>query len=192
LEQRAKREGGCLHFILGSQALKYMNGNWRFVHPEYASSDQNVSIPYTALYDGSQEIWRWLQTRNFMEQIGKALFVPAGINNKLGLSDFSISDYNSTIRDYLRQPIDFNNKESQFIHINSFPSSEEHLKIVLEKLQVKTIITSYNADRHLEVFYGGKQYNLCSKPMNGVAAGLLRKNKRLWLSDSQGKREKIK
>jgi hypothetical protein len=38
LEDKARRKGGYVHFILGNHEIMNLNGDWRYIHPKYAQS----------------------------------------------------------------------------------------------------------------------------------------------------------
>lgn len=80
LERKAIKRGGYIHFLLGEQEIKHLNGMWRFQQPSYARRRQSNGRSYAVLYDGNQELWRWLRTKNTIEKIGTFLFTQGGIN----------------------------------------------------------------------------------------------------------------
>lgn len=70
LEEKAKRKGGYVHFILGKNEINNLNGAWQRLQPRYAKSRRTSKAPYVVLYDGNSELRRWLQTKNIVEKIG--------------------------------------------------------------------------------------------------------------------------
>ena len=97
LEEKARKMGGYVHFVLGNHEIMNLNGDWRYVHPKYATSS---SIPYTALYNGNSELWRWVCTKNIIEKIGDTLFVHAGISKELLRLNLSVAEINNLARPY--------------------------------------------------------------------------------------------
>jgi hypothetical protein len=71
LEDSAKRKGGYVHVILGNKnILNPIYNKWRLQQPQYAKGISRN----TFLYDGNSELWRWLNTKNFIEKIGNNIY----------------------------------------------------------------------------------------------------------------------
>lgn len=69
LEYKAIRKGGYLHFLPGSTEIIHHSGNWRYQQPSYSPRTGSVSR-YAILFDGNNELFRWLRTKNILETIG--------------------------------------------------------------------------------------------------------------------------
>ncbi|RPD41850.1 hypothetical protein [Chitinophaga barathri] len=71
LESKAIRRGGYLHFLPGSSELRNSMGPWRHNQPPYAPRSARSTHRYAILFDGNNELYRWLKTKNVLEKIGK-------------------------------------------------------------------------------------------------------------------------
>lgn len=98
LEDQARMEGGYLHYILGPNEIKNLNGNWRFGHPHYAKPVGNGKRATSALYNGNRELWSWLKTKNVVEKIGDKLFCYGNIFPLIGENPSTIQEINRSYR----------------------------------------------------------------------------------------------
>lgn len=97
LEERASRNGGYIHFILGNHEIINLNGDWRYMQPKYALKPK-PNRPLTAVYEGNNVLWKWLLTKNIIERIGDILFVHGSISVKMNLFDVPITKANQLAR----------------------------------------------------------------------------------------------
>jgi hypothetical protein len=100
LEERAIRRGGYVHFILGKNELKNLNGSWQYMHPKYVISPKTTKAPYAILYDGNRELSRWLKTKNIIEKIGNIIISFSDISNEPTINKSSLSQLNFEARKY--------------------------------------------------------------------------------------------
>jgi hypothetical protein len=86
LESKAIRKGGYLHFLPGPMDITHSSGNWRLQQPVYAPKKAHSVNKYAVLFDGNNELFRWLHTKNTLEKIGNVTVLQSNIQN--GLEDF--------------------------------------------------------------------------------------------------------
>lgn len=99
LEEQAKKTGGYVHFLLGDNEIKNLNSGWNFSHPRYAiPSSKHLLRGNIALYDGNNELYRWLSSKNVALKIGDTLFVHGGISETLLHFNLSLTDINNISR----------------------------------------------------------------------------------------------
>lgn len=204
LEEKARRKGGHVHFILGHQELINMNGPWRFMHPKYAPATLMSSKPPTALYDASHELWRWLQTKNIIEKIGSILFVPAGISEELLAQEITINDINNMARRCYLYSSEKSVKSAFQLLLNSNQSpllyegylqgsaTEKQVNTTLDQFNIKTIITSMTTGEAFNMYFSGKIINIGPVYSIDTPTGLLIKRGKFYLADSKGKLGKIR
>lgn len=118
LEEKAKRCGGYIHFIIGKNELKNINGKWQHEQPRYVNNPQTSKAPYVVLYDGNRELRRWLQTKNVIEKIGDILISNTDISIEILNIHSSLSELNSYARQHYAQVNKF--------HINPILSKMLH------------------------------------------------------------------
>lgn len=203
LEEKAQKDGGKVHFILGNHEIMNMNGDWRYVHPKYAKragSQKSVA----ALYDGNTELWRWLKTKNIIEKIGDILFAHGGISSTLNEFKFSIHEINSIARTYYTQANNwftdpflhtlFNSDHSPFWYRGYYDSSITQVEIdaILTQYDTKTIVTGHTKVEKVSSFFNGKVINIDTDHATGNSEGLFIKNEKFYRGAREGKRERIK
>lgn len=201
LEEKARKKGGYVHFILGNHEIMNMNGDWRYVHPKYAKSS---TTSYTALYYGNNELWRWLCTKNIMEVIGNTLFVHGGISEELLNLKLSVTAINNRVRpnyaqsnQHFTDPLNkliFNSEHSPFWYRGyySLQLRQEVIEATLKHFEVSTIVTGHTVVEHISSYYNGKVINLDTDHANGRSEALLITNNIFYRADKAGKKTKIK
>lgn len=203
LEEKARRAGGYVHFLLGNHEIMNLNGDWRYVHPKYA---QSSGIPFTALYNGNNELWRWLCTKNVMEKIGDILFVHAGVSQEMLQLKLPITDINNRIRPYYNRAnqsfddpllsIVFNSANSPFWYRGYYLAedgvTEEVINETLEHFGVKTIVTGHTVVSQVTSCFDGKVINIDTDHAAGKSEGLLIRKDRFYRVRYKAKRERIK
>lgn len=204
LEQKARRQNGYVHFILGNHEIMNMNGDWRYIHPKYAFPNKS-NHQYSALYAGNEELWRWLCTKNIVEKIGKVLFVHGGISNEMLHLGLSITDINKKARAYYmnaRDPLNtdpflaiaFNSQSSPFWYRGYYlgAANEELIDATLSHFKVNTIVTGHTVISHVNSFFNGKVFNVNTDHASGNSEALLISQRRFFRVGTDGKRQRIK
>lgn len=154
LEEKAKRAGGYVHFIIGRHEVDNIRGSWRFEHPRYAvSSKEDASV--NALYYGNNTIWQWLLTKNMAEKIGDLLFVQDGIPLMVNEFVHPLADLNRLWRNHYNSntPVSYGNYYNMLI-------DEEQINKTLNQFGVTRIITAQNIQAGTTVHYNGKVINI--------------------------------
>ena len=100
LEEKARSKGGYVHFILGRNEINNLNGKWYKKHPKYVNNKRTSQTPYVVLYDGNNELRRWLKTKNIVEKIGDLIISNADISNQATSSHSSLIELNNQVRKY--------------------------------------------------------------------------------------------
>lgn len=204
LEENAIRAGGYVHYILGSQEVTHLNENWRQIYPRYANSEKSPHTPFTVLYDGSNELWRWLLTKNIVERIGDSLFVHAGISAEVNRLDLSITGINEVMRPYYTMAnnsfadstlsIVFDKIKAPFWYQGYYQQADDEKQVDETLLQfgIKTIITGHTIVDHVTALFNGKVINVDTNHAAGVSEALLIKNNHFYRVDTAGNRERLK
>ena len=100
LEEKARSKGGYVHFILGKNEISNLNGKWYNKHPKYVNNKKTSQTPYVVLYDGNNELRRWLKTKNIVEKIGDLIISNTDISNHPTSSHSSFIELNNQVRKY--------------------------------------------------------------------------------------------
>jgi hypothetical protein len=204
LEQKARKQGGYVHFILGNHEIMNMNGDWRYIHPKYAFPSKSAR-QYSALYAGNEELWRWLCTKNIIERIGKVLFVHAGISPEFLQLRLSITDINKKARtSYMKArdhmntdpflSVTFNSPLSPFWYRGYYlgETSEELIDATLSHFKVSTIVTGHTVISHVNSFFNGKVINVNTDHASGNSEALLISQHRYFRVGTDGRKTRVK
>lgn len=203
LEEKARKAGGYVHFLLGNHEIMNLNGDWRYVHPTYAKSS---GVPFTALYSGNNELWRWLCTKNIMEKIGDILFVHGGIAPELLQLKLSVADINNRVRPFYNRANQtfedpllstvFNSIKSPFwyrgYYLNENGVSEDVINATLEHFGVKTIVTGHTVVSQVTSYFDGKLINIDTDHAAGQSEGLLIRKDKFYRVRYKVRRERVK
>lgn len=201
LEERAKRKGGHVHFILGNHEIMNMNGDWRYVHPRYAERKKGAT---TALYDGNNELWRWLCTKNIIEKVGSLLFVHGGIANELLQPGMSVAEINRLARLYYtkaqeavgdyRASLLYGSQTSPFWYRGYYTgtASQQQINTTLEFFDVDTILTGHTPVGQIDSYFSGKVINVHADHASAHSEGLLICEDQFYRLSIDGKKEMIK
>lgn len=114
LEEKARRKGGYVHFILGRNEIMNIDGSWCYSTPQYANNPKTSKPPYVVLYDGNGELRRWIQTKNVVEKIGNILVSNLDLSARLSEHNFSPDQLNVLTRQYKHS----RSKEMTFLNHN--------------------------------------------------------------------------
>jgi hypothetical protein len=203
LEEKARIDGGYVHFILGGKEGSNLHGNWRYEHPKYAVKSLESKRPSAALYYGNNEIWRWLRTKNIIEKIGSLLFVPCGISPAVNVLPYSLQQINDLARKFYTEvellstnpeaELLIVSKESPLKYKGYFDGSatEEQIDHTLLKFGINIIITGYDAAPS-GPYFNGKVINISSIHKNKRQEGLFVKRNHFYKANDEGKRKRIK
>lgn len=204
LEQKASLKGGYVHFIPGSHEIMHINGKWPNTHLPYALATAKIQGPFTALYDASFELRRWLSTKNLVEKIGNLLFVHGSVFFTLNAKDQTITDINNSARSlYTRFPRTLTKELSPFFFADedifirhsdyqNIINTEDQVNVILAKFSVDTIVTGYILEERISATFDGKLINVAINYANDNPAGLFIKQGKFLQADRQGKKEKVK
>ena len=100
LEEKAKKAGGYIHFILGNHEIMNLSGDIRYVQPKYFENAAMFNENYMTLFGENSELGKWLRTKNIMEKIGDVLFIHGGISAAVNRMDIPVSKVNKLARPY--------------------------------------------------------------------------------------------
>jgi len=204
LEEKARRKGGYVHFILGNNEIINLNGNWRYEHPNYAKAAPSSANPSTALYDANSELWRWLRTKNIMEKVGSILFAHGGVGTDVIQTGLSLTALNNLARPYymaagsaFENPVLqmlLSSEQAPFQYRGYYQQEipEKEIDRVLRYFKVQTIVTGHTMVGQVSSFYNGKVVNVSTDHANGRSEALLIRKRHFYRIDEQGKREQIK
>lgn len=205
LEEKSQKEGGYVHFILGNSEIMSLNGEWRHRHPKYAGNSKSHNIPYVALYDGNNELLRWICTKNIIEKIGKMLFVHGGISQEINQLPFNVSEINNLARPHYttanRLSTDpllyaiFNSEQSPIWYQGYYTgeATETQVRNTLAKFGISVIITGQAGINQVNnYYYGGKVLNVNTEYGTDMLDALFIRGERIYRVKGDGTKSRIK
>lgn len=202
LEEEAKKSGGRVHFILGNHETMNLQGDIRYVNAKYQLTANALNIPLSALYSESNELGRWLRTKNIIEKIGDHLFVHAGVSQKINELSLSIEKINTVARPVLDLYQKHENDTFQTIMWGEGPlwyrgyygkeSIPEVIDQTLQQYEVSRIITGHTvvADS-ISIWYEGKVINIDTRHSEGFSEALLIENGNYYAIDKTGRKRSL-
>lgn len=129
LEEKAKRHGGKVHFILGNHEIMNMYGNVTHAERRYIGIAQRLSGEKhweqagKWLYSDKSEIGRWLRSKNVAEKIGGYIFVHGGLRSEHQQAQLQIADINRIARQfYGLSPDNYPNTPTEKLVLGSYHS----------------------------------------------------------------------
>jgi hypothetical protein len=186
LEQKAKKAGGYVHFVLGNHEIMNMSGNFKYVRNKYIENAYLIREHYKNWYKPNTELGKWLQTKNIVERIGNVLFVHGGISEDLSKLDLGIDKMNDLARKYYfsadtaNQSNDtnikllFDTKFAPFWYRGYIKEDVEAAIIdkVLLQFGVNRIVVGHTIVPHVSSFYNGKVIGIDTKHREGINEGI--------------------
>lgn len=205
LEEKAKRVGGHVHFILGNHEIMNMNGDWRYIHPRYAMNTVSEKHRPTAFYYGNKELWNWLKTKNIIEKIGPVLFVHGGISPETLALKLDVSELNEMARPWYGHANEaifknealavlFDGEVSPFWYRGYYTgaATSKLIKETLNFYGVSAIVTGHTILEKVTGFFDNRVINVNTDHANGISEGLMIIKKRFFRIEQTGNVEKFK
>ncbi len=174
LEAEAEAAGGRVTVMLGNHEPMELAGDMRYAKPKYKMLADKLGVEYRSLFGSETELGRWLATRNAMQQIGRYMFVHAGISREFYERNIPIAEVNDTISSVLfmkskerkahselckflygnRGPIWYRGlvlKTSKWSHL-----SNDSLGMVLQRYDIDRIFVGHTIFKDIKRFYKGR------------------------------------
>lgn len=128
LEQEAERSGGKVHYILGNHDVMNMHANLKYVKRRYIelakilSGKDDEKEAYMHLLSDTNEIAKWIASKNTVEKIGDVLYLHGGISEEVVDANLTIGKINEIIRKNIRK------------NLTNHPGANEYDNLVFGKL----------------------------------------------------------
>jgi hypothetical protein len=187
LEDKAKKAGGYVHFVLGNHEIMNMSADLRYVHPKYMENAGLMKEDYNNLFSLNSELGRWLRTKNVIERIGGVLYTHGGISRQVNNIDWQMQDINSIARPfYADTTFAYPNLETDLLYSEAGPfwyrgyytgdrtAIPQILDSTLQKFRLDLVVTGHTpvADT-VSVWYNGKLINTDTPHAKGKSEALL-------------------
>lgn len=128
LEKQAKLQGGQVHYILGNHDVMNLNSDIRYVSEKYIALAKLVSgidddeDAYNYLMSDTNELVKWIKSKNTIEKIGQNIFLHAGISQELVATGLSLKEVNDLVRLHIRDDLGDN------------PSANDHANFMQSRM----------------------------------------------------------
>lgn len=199
LEEKAKKAGGYVHYILGNHELMNLTGDLRYLNPRYQELARQKNVGYDQFYAKQTELGRWLRTKNVMVKIGNQLFLHGGVSQYMNDLDLYIDSINIMARQYYDLKDDEMPPLAQLLllddgplwyrgYFTEPPATIKQVDSTLLKFRVKKIIIGHTPVDRISSFYEGKVINVDVPHARGVSEGLFIDGKKFYTINLQGKK----
>ncbi len=144
LEQDAKKAGGMVHYILGNHDVMNMHANLKYVKRRYIelakilSGKEDEKEAYRDLLSDTNELAKWIASKNCVEKIGNSLYLHGGISEDVVDANLSLDRINGIVRKNIR------------VNLTSNPGENELDNLVFSRmgpLWYRGLVTDYNSAR---------------------------------------------
>lgn len=202
LEEKARKEGGYVHFIIGNHEVMNLTGDIRYVHKKYLYNSSLFDSSYADLYAEKSELGRWLCTKNVIEKIGDIIFVHGGISLDIVNLEMTVDQINEISKKHYRDRTAAYSKDKSLKTLFGETSplwfrgyyshqkiDEVHIDKILQKFDAKKIITGHTIlGTSISKHYSGKVINVDVPHAKGISEALLIEKTELFRVDKKGKR----
>jgi len=202
LEDKAKKAGGYVHFILGNHEIMNMSADLRYVHPKYMENAALMNVDYNTLFGANSELGRWLRTKNVMERIGGVMFVHGGVSRQVNNIELPITEMNSLARPfYADTTFSYPNLETDILYSDAGPfwyrgyytgdrtAIPQILDSTLKKFRIDHVVTGHTpvADT-VSSWYNGKLFNTDTPHAKGKSEALLIEGNKFYKINKEGEK----
>jgi hypothetical protein len=169
LEQRAKLQGGRVHFIIGNHELKNMYGDYNAASLKYVFMASILGKTQSNLYDSNSVLGKWLASKNAIESINGNLFAHGGLHPDIGDLNMSLAEINNFLRaTYYTAPYPKASKDDTELLTSSKTGvcwyrgyfkddlTQEEVEKPLLKFDAKCIIVGHTLQGKVNRQYNGK------------------------------------
>lgn len=215
LEEKAKKMGGYVHFVLGNHEIMNLNGQVRYVRSKYMENALKLGINYNQLYDSGTELGRWLRTKNIVLKLGDLLFLHGGVSPQVNKLLFTVKEINEKARPFfamsdsagkVSDPVIntlYNIYESPFWYRHFYESdhysktyqrwiykaTQVQIDSTLRKFNVNHIVTGHTVvGDTISVHYDGKVLNTDTRHAKGKSEALLIEDKSFYRVNGLGEK----
>jgi hypothetical protein len=172
LEIQAQNSGGNVNLLLGNHEIMELTGDNRYLNGKYLYFTQFFQVYYSQLFEKNTVLGRWLRSQNVILQINEYLFMHAGISPQFAAYDYSWSDINEWVRQYLNSDYIIKKGSPEDIILGAIGPqwyrgyyngndsvqgvTQEFVDSYLSSKGLKRMIVGHNEQSRVSSFYEGK------------------------------------
>ncbi|MBO4671764.1 MAG: metallophosphoesterase [Bacteroidales bacterium] len=214
IQQEAEDAGGRVTMLLGNHEPMEFAGNMRYAKPKYGILARELGMEYRDLIGPSSELGRWIATWNTIGQVGRDVFVHAGLGGDFYRWNLPISEVNAQMSKslFLRSrerkaqsdtlrflygsngPIWYRGLVLKIKRFN--PIQRDTLDLIRDRLGVDHIIVGHTIFRDVRTFHDGRVIGVnVDNPVNRRrhrGRALLIEDGRYFVVGDTGKQRELK
>jgi len=201
LEEKARQQGGQVHFILGNHEIMNMSGDLRYLHEQYLYHARLLGLDYRQLYSPATELGRWLITRNIIEKIGPVLFVHGGVSTFVNILGHPLQALNQLCRPWYFTPELAPTVVYELLASSDAPfwyrgyatgdASMQQVNHTLRKFDVEHIVIGHTTVEQATSFFNGKVIAIDTPHAFGVSEGILITQDGIFRVGKEGRKERM-
>ena len=206
LEDKAKKAGGYVHYVLGNHEIMNLSGDLRYLNAKYLDNAKLLNRKYVSLYGRDTELGKWFRSKNIMEKIGDLVVCHGGISQEVNRMDIDVSKINSMSRNFYDDSLyvypdprvdtlygDHGPFWYRGYYIKPDSSVESQVGETLQKFRVSHVVTGHTivADT-VSMWYGGRVFNTDTHHAKGHSEALLVEGKMYYRVNAEGERKLLK
>ncbi len=206
LEEKAKAAKGYVHYILGNHEIMNLNGDHRYVHPNYMEHASLMQTSYLSFYGEQSELGRWLRTKNIVEKINDVLFVHGGISSFVNQMALPLTKVNDLARPYYADTtLQYKDIKEEVLYSDFGPfwyrgyykgkplATKAQIDSTLDLYGVNYIMTGHTiVGEHIQSYFDGKVFNTDVHHASGHSEALIIENKKFYVVNGRAERKEIK
>ncbi len=97
LQQEAEEAGGRVTMLLGNHEPMEFSGDMRYAEPKYGILARELGMEYRELFSPASELGRWIATWNTIGQVGRDIYVHAGLGGDFYRWNLPVPEVNAQV-----------------------------------------------------------------------------------------------
>ncbi|MEW6992157.1 metallophosphoesterase [Colwelliaceae bacterium 6441] len=180
LEQEAELAGGKLHLLLGNHEVMVLNGDLRYLHPEYVEVAKRLNMPFEDLYAKGTVLGDWLRTKPVLVKVNNMLFAHGGFHPSLAQEKRSLAEINSIFKQNLVKAELAQPREGwgKYLHKTHGPiwyrgyfkdngASSDEIDLLLKHFDIEFLVVGHTSQKQVETRHQGRVIAIDSSIKNG-------------------------
>jgi Calcineurin-like phosphoesterase/Ankyrin repeats (3 copies) len=168
LEKKARKAGGCVHFLLGNHEIMILSQDKRYLSDKYKFFANYFNWDYSALFSKNTFFGKWLRTHKTVVIINHDLFVHGGISTRFYKEKLDVVGINALVQinlanDHVNENNILFSKHGPFWYRGYLWKGESFEKMtqrdldeIMDYYQVNHIIVGHTISDEIQLLYENK------------------------------------
>lgn len=201
LERQAAKAGGKFHLLLGNHEVMVLNGDLRYLHPKYVTTQKLLKQDFPQLLGNNSYLGRWLRSKSVLVKINNNLFAHGGFHPDLAKDKLSLKHINRVFIDNLVESNLAAPRENlaKYLHKTHGPIwfrgyfkpdaiNSKQIDLLLKHFKVDHIIVGHTSMKTIETRFDGRVIAIDSSIKRGEYGEVLFiDGKKRWRGTLEGK-----